>query len=1173
MTTPFTFTNPYVGPATFTVNDRDRYFGREREAASLLGRMISERLLLFYAQSGAGKSSLINARLIPSLKEEEGFSVLPVGRVAGTLPPGLDEVENIFLFNLMSSLDQIGGNPSRFAHLSLVDFVEHLITEDGITWRYDPGAGAKAEAGPTEATQGQESSSRFALIIDQFEEIITGHPDHWDERDEFFRQLDGVLQANPNLWVVLSLREDYVATLDPYASLVFNRLRARFYMERMNVAAALEAIRQPAALAERPFAEGVAERLVDNLRQVRIAGQSITAPGQYVEPVQLQLVCYQLWESVAGQPVGPIRKENLQEAGDVDQALSRFYENTVRAVLKEPSVVVSERRLRVWFNNELITESGTRGTIYQGTEQTAGMSNQIVRMLQDRFLLRTELRAGGSWVELVHDRFVDPIRSANLSWRLNYENPLERATRTWLGAGRDTAQLASAKQLDELQAHVRRSYSDITEDEQDFLKASEQKARDTVSRRRGLLFSAIVGSMVILLFVIGYLIVASGLRGTWQVVEPILYAGSVRVPAMSLGGSEAVYAITNSGPNRSDTVTLLKYTPENDNWSILTRNLTTNVVNTMLVVNVDGSDYIYISKKSTGLIRSNDQGRSWSSINVGLTSFDIQVLTADPTNTRILYAGSADRRGVFQSLDGGDTWQNISDDQGFVGLTVLTMAYSTYKTHRLLVGTDDGRIIAYDQDIDVWWGVSTRPGAGRIETMAVEPTRTQTLYAGTSNGKILRSDDGGENWQPINYSSMQDGRAIPDGYAVASMVIVPFDPEQIYVNTWGIGGMVLWKSDDGGKTWQHTKDDTFTRQPLQWLLISPLHPEVLHVVGDAGMFTTKDGGSTWYFHEMGSPQVSVEGIALSAIDSGSIYIRSGGAIFSNDLSDMEHWQRGSGLPAQIIRDIVVHPQIAGKAYAAVYLQNEWSVFWTDDRGITWQRTGLPPIPEPFLGDTISVEIGKNASGEILYAGTNGCGVFTSLDNGLTWQTFGRRDCNSQSITGPQSVIDIQTVPQHGNTLYVAADNSRIYISSDQGKTWSKSEVPTKAQITKIALDPFQSGVIYLIAGVEGFWRSEDNGQHWTSMSSGLENSRLIDLAVVPDRAQTLFVVALTGEVWKTINGGRTWTSIRYNLLPMQIGPLGFDTRTRELWIGSRQGGLFKYQPGFLESYQIRPMTK
>ena len=79
--------NPYVGPRTFTYAERERFFGREREARDLLSLVISERLVLFYAQSGAGKSSLINTRLVPKLKAA-GYAVLPIARVGGDLPEG-----------------------------------------------------------------------------------------------------------------------------------------------------------------------------------------------------------------------------------------------------------------------------------------------------------------------------------------------------------------------------------------------------------------------------------------------------------------------------------------------------------------------------------------------------------------------------------------------------------------------------------------------------------------------------------------------------------------------------------------------------------------------------------------------------------------------------------------------------------------------------------------------------------------------------------------------------------------------------------------------------------------------------------------------------------------------------------------------------------------------------
>ncbi len=484
MTTPGidTVANPYVGPRTFDYADRQRFFGREAEAAGLLARVISERLLLFYAQSGAGKSSLINARLIPQLREVEGFSVLPVGRVAGQLPAGVERVDNIYLFNLMSSLDQGEGSPAAWTQLSLSEFLEHLVTADGVAWRYDPGA---VPAGEESAdTEDRGSASRFALVVDQFEEIITGHPDRWREREGFFRQLDAALQAHPNLWIVLTLREDYLAALDPYAPLVFNRLRARFYMERMGVDAALEAVAKPAALAGRPFAEGVAEQLVENLRQVRVPGQEDTVPGQYVEPVQLQVVCYQLWENIKDRPPGQITLADLQEAGDVDRALTQFFEVTLAVALADPAAAgVSERQLRTWFDTELITEAGTRGLVHQGVDDTGGLPNGVVRALQKRFLVRAEARGGDTWIELVHDRFVEPIRASNAAWFPQHLSALQRQAALWDAEGRKSGLLLQGEALVEAEAWAKDNEAELEPRELDFLEACRE-ARDDAERER-----------------------------------------------------------------------------------------------------------------------------------------------------------------------------------------------------------------------------------------------------------------------------------------------------------------------------------------------------------------------------------------------------------------------------------------------------------------------------------------------------------------------------------------------------------------------------------------------------------------------------------------------------------------------------------------------------------------
>ena len=108
---------------------------------------------------------------------------------------------------------------------------------------------------------------------------------------------------------------------------------------------------------------------MNDLCQIRVPGQAQTLPGQYVEPVQLQVVCYQLWENLRNRPPGPIQATDLQDAGNVDRALADYYEKSIAAVLppasthNEHAAPNFERQLRLWFDEELITPVGTRARL------------------------------------------------------------------------------------------------------------------------------------------------------------------------------------------------------------------------------------------------------------------------------------------------------------------------------------------------------------------------------------------------------------------------------------------------------------------------------------------------------------------------------------------------------------------------------------------------------------------------------------------------------------------------------------------------------------------------------------------------------------------------------------------------------------------------------------------
>jgi hypothetical protein len=89
--------NPYVGPASFGERDRGRFFGRDDEARELSYLLIARPAVLLYAQSGAGKTSLLQAKVVPDLRDSGEMHVLPITRVSGPAEGG-----NVYVANVLS---------------------------------------------------------------------------------------------------------------------------------------------------------------------------------------------------------------------------------------------------------------------------------------------------------------------------------------------------------------------------------------------------------------------------------------------------------------------------------------------------------------------------------------------------------------------------------------------------------------------------------------------------------------------------------------------------------------------------------------------------------------------------------------------------------------------------------------------------------------------------------------------------------------------------------------------------------------------------------------------------------------------------------------------------------------------------------------------------------------
>jgi len=102
---PSDYRNPFVGPRPFedTPEDRARFFGRDLETAEVTSLILTQQTLLLYAASGAGKSSLMKAAVLPILRKR-GVEVLPVARFQGARKYASDGDSNPYVRAVIESL-------------------------------------------------------------------------------------------------------------------------------------------------------------------------------------------------------------------------------------------------------------------------------------------------------------------------------------------------------------------------------------------------------------------------------------------------------------------------------------------------------------------------------------------------------------------------------------------------------------------------------------------------------------------------------------------------------------------------------------------------------------------------------------------------------------------------------------------------------------------------------------------------------------------------------------------------------------------------------------------------------------------------------------------------------------------------------------------------------------
>lgn len=453
--------NPYVGPRSF--HGDETLYGRDKEVADLLDLLVSERIVLLFSPSGAGKSSLIQAALLPALSEED-FTNLGTGRF-GSVPLDLVPQSNPYCLSLILSLEQSLPEEQQLdvEALKSVELSAYL--------------GHRLEM--------LDDQSSGLIVLDQFEEILTLNPTDTDHKYQFFQQLGKAL-ADHDIWCLLSMREDFLAGLNAYREQLPTRLAITYRLNLLDRTAAMAAMRKPAASLGVDFHKDAAADLVDSLSEIGVQqadGTTSVQIGNHVEPVQLQVVCRRLWEGLAaGRTV--IDREDVARVGNVDQALAAYYASCAHDVALQTGQ--SERSIRRWCERKLIAGNSLRGqTVHAEADE---VTKSAINALVDHHLLRVERRHGTAWLELAHDRLVRPVLADNKRWWAQHLSFLQQQAPLWDQQGRNRQYLLKGKIL--RQAERELGDEPLTTVETAFLKSS-QDLRKNVYLRVAILMTCI----------------------------------------------------------------------------------------------------------------------------------------------------------------------------------------------------------------------------------------------------------------------------------------------------------------------------------------------------------------------------------------------------------------------------------------------------------------------------------------------------------------------------------------------------------------------------------------------------------------------------------------------------------------------------------------------------------
>lgn len=375
---------PFVGPRPLAESDEALFFGRDDEVADLSSMIAAHSLIVLCSASGAGKTSLLRAGVLPRLPRDD-YLVLPVARVPA---PEAAPSRHALAARLLRSL--AGEGPSFAREESPRGLLHYLQSLEPSDVRTDT---------PLRVP---------VLVLDQAEELfLAGHD--FSMRRSFLAEISAATRET-GLRVIFSIRDDAMPRLMRELDLAKARSPIAMYLSPLMPRQAEDVIVGLFAAYGVSVQVAAAKAMVRRLR-ASPAGSRTGTPSEYVEPLHLQVWCRALWKALP--PGGhELTVADIANQADPDTSLMEYYASLVARAAEAGNMRVPQ--LRHLIQTVFIdSQAGVRLSRPENSKALEGLSGQALRVLVGGRLLQRELRGGEPWLELAHDRLVAPILRSN----------------------------------------------------------------------------------------------------------------------------------------------------------------------------------------------------------------------------------------------------------------------------------------------------------------------------------------------------------------------------------------------------------------------------------------------------------------------------------------------------------------------------------------------------------------------------------------------------------------------------------------------------------------------------------------------------------------------------------------------------------------------------------------